>query len=118
MPFRGKTLLGLTGNIACGKSTVLARLAEHGAYTIDADQMIHEILRRGGPAYAPVVEEFGPEIVGLDGEIDRRALGMVVFSDPAKLKRLEEIEHPIVRQVIEQRIEASPCDVVVVDAIK
>src|SRR6187455_625937 len=104
MPYQGKTLIGLTGNIACGKSTVLRQLARLGAYTIDADKLIHEILRKGGLAYKPVLEEFGEAILGEDGEIDRRALARIVFSDPEKLRRLEKIEHPIVRRVIEEKI--------------
>ncbi len=111
-------LVGLTGNIACGKSTVVGRLRELGAHTIDADALIHVILRRGGAAFAPVVEEFGEGIVGADGEIDRRALGKIVFSDPARLRRLEEIEHPIVRGMIEEEIRTAREPVVVVDAIK
>ena len=59
VPYHGKLLLGLTGNIACGKSTVLRRLNELGAYTIDADAAIHTILKQDGPAYEPVVAEFG-----------------------------------------------------------
>ncbi|MEA2575828.1 MAG: dephospho-CoA kinase [Chloroflexia bacterium] len=113
-----KTLIGLTGNIACGKSTVVRRLRELGAHTIDADALIHVILRRGGAAFEPVVEEFGEGILGHDGEIDRRALGRIVFSDPARLKRLEEIEHPIVRRMIEEEIRTADEQVVVVDAIK
>jgi dephospho-CoA kinase len=118
MPYRNKFLLGLTGNIACGKSTVLRQLSELGAFVIDADQMIHVILRKGGPAYGPVLSEFGPGILREDGEIDRRALGALVFADPDKLKRLEEIEHPIVRQVIDDQIRDAPKAVVVLDAIK
>src|SRR3712207_5421714 len=118
MPYHGKTLIGLTGNIACGKSTVLRQLRELGAYTIDADAMIHAILRKGGPAYEPVVAEFGKSILSADGEIDRRALGRIVFSDPQKLRRLEEIEHPIVRKVIESAIMEAQEPIVVVDAIK
>jgi dephospho-CoA kinase len=118
MPYQGKTLIGLTGNIACGKSTVLRQLERLGAYTIDADRLIHDILRKGGDAYEPVVAEFGEGIVGEDGEIDRRALGRIVFSDPAKLRRLEEIEHPIVRRVIEAQIEGAQQPIVVLDAIK
>jgi dephospho-CoA kinase len=118
MPYQGKTLIGLTGNIACGKSKVLRQLQALGAYTIDADKLIHDILRKDGAAYAPVVAEFGEGIVGDDGEIDRRALGRIVFSDPAKLRRLEEIEHPIVRRVIEERIGEAQQPVVVLDAIK
>lgn len=118
MPLYGKLLIGLTGNIACGKSTVVRQLQELGAYTIDADALIHEILKKGGAAYEPVVAEFGREIVGEDGEIDRRALGRIVFADPERLRRLEQIEHPIVRQVISDRIAGAPTDVVVLDAIK
>jgi len=118
MPYQGKTLIGLTGNIACGKSTVLRQLQGLGAYTIDADRLIHDILRKDGAAYAPVVAEFGEGIVGEDGEIDRRALGRIVFSDPGRLRRLEEIEHPIVRRVIEDRIGEAEQLVVVLDAIK
>lgn len=118
MPYHGKTLIGLTGNIACGKSTVLRQLAELGAHTIDADKQIHEILRKDGPAYEPVLAEFGGGILGEDGEIDRRALGRIVFSDPVKLRRLEQIEHPIVRRVIDEKIRDAKEDVVVLDAIK
>ena len=118
MPYHGKTLIGLTGNIACGKSTVLRQLARLGAHTIDADKRIHDILRKGGPAYEPVLAEFGPRILGEDEEIDRRELGRIVFADPAKLRRLEEIEHPIVRRVIEDEIRAATEPVVVLDAIK
>lgn len=114
----GKILIGLTGNIACGKSTVLQRLRELGAYTVDADALIHVILRRGGAAFEPVLAEFGPSILSEDGEIDRRALGKIVFSDPGKLHRLEAIEHPIVRRMIDEQIKASPERVVVLDAIK
>ena len=118
MPYHGKLLLGLTGNIACGKSTVLQRLGQLGAYTIDADAAIHTILKQDGPAYEPVVAEFGQPILQPDGEIDRRALGKIVFSDPQKLRRLEEIEHPIVRRYIDDLIKHAPTHIVALDAIK
>ncbi len=118
MPYHIKSLLGLTGNIACGKSTVLRQLRELGASVIDADALIHVILRKDGPAYWPVVSEFGSGILHEDGEIDRRALGAIVFSDPDRLKRLEEIEHPIVRRVIDQQIGEAGKSVVALDAIK
>jgi dephospho-CoA kinase len=118
MPYQGKLLIGLTGNIACGKSTVVRQLASLGAHTIDADSLIHTILKKGGPAYQPVVDEFGPSILAPDGEIDRRALGRIVFADPEKLRTLEQIEHPIVRQVINARIAGASEPVVVLDAIK
>ncbi|MEO8287276.1 MAG: dephospho-CoA kinase [Chloroflexota bacterium] len=118
MPYHSKILLGLTGNIACGKSTVLRQLRTLGATVIDADVLIHAILRKDGAAYWPVVSEFGSGILREDGEIDRRALGGIVFSDPERLHRLEEIEHPIVRQVIDDQIAEAPKPVVVLDAIK
>lgn len=118
MPYQGKLLIGLTGNIACGKSTVVRQLGHLGAHTIDADSLIHLILKKDGPAYQPVVDEFGPGILAADGEIDRRALGRIVFSDPEKLRKLEEIEHPIVRQVINEEIVNAAEPVVVLDAIK
>lgn len=118
MPYHSKLLLGLTGNIACGKSVVLRQLRELGAYVIDADAIIHVILRKDGLAYWPVVSEFGPGILREDGEINRRALGVIVFADPEKLRRLEEIEHPIVRRLIDAEISDAPQPVVVLDAIK
>lgn len=118
MPYKGKTLIGLTGNIACGKSTVLRELHSLGAHTIDADRRVHDILLRTGQAYAPVLDEFGPAILDGSGEIDRRALGRIVFADPTALKRLEAITHPIVRRVIEAEIESADRPIVVLDAIK
>jgi dephospho-CoA kinase len=118
MPYHGKVLLGLTGNIACGKSTVLRQLRGLGAHTIDADSLIHAILRKDGPAYWPVAQEFGPGILDANGEIDRRALGRIVFADPERLRTLEQIEHPIVRRVIDDEIADAPEPVVALDAIK
>ncbi|HUP27025.1 MAG TPA: dephospho-CoA kinase [Chloroflexia bacterium] len=118
MPYHGKNLIGLTGNIACGKSTVLKHLRALGAGMVDADATIHYILRSDGPAYWPVVSEFGPTILRGDGEIDRQALGRIVFSDPERLRKLEEIEHPIVRRVIDEEIAQADESVVVLDAIK
>ncbi|MGI8588520.1 MAG: dephospho-CoA kinase [Chloroflexia bacterium] len=113
----GKFILGLTGNIACGKSTVLRRLDELGAGTIDADAVTRELQRKGGPAYAAMVAAFGTDILRPDGEIDRRALGNRVFADPDELRRLEGLVRPLVREEIARRIAAMPQRVVVVDAI-
>jgi dephospho-CoA kinase len=118
MSYHGKTLIGLTGNIACGKSTILQQLRELGAHTVDADKLIHGILRKGEPAYWPVITEFGPGILDEHGEIDRRKLGTIVFADPERLRKLEEIEHPIVRRVIDQEIADAEQPIVVLDAIK
>lgn len=90
-------LIGLTGNIACGKSTVLARLAELGAEVIDADGVVHALMEPGEPVWAAIRDHFGPGVIAADGRIDRRALGAIVFADPAELQRLEAMTHPAVR---------------------
>ncbi len=114
-------LIGVTGNIACGKSTVLARLAEHGAETIDADRVVHALMEPGEAVWSAVREAFGPGVIAADGRIDRRALGAIVFADPAQLARLEDLTHPATRaRIVEQIADAARrgVAVVVVDAIK
>ncbi|MCG8346987.1 MAG: dephospho-CoA kinase [Chloroflexales bacterium] len=94
-------LIGLTGGIACGKSTVLTILAELGAHTIDADQVTHRLQQPGTPVYQQIVDAFGPDIlVSPDGPLDRRKLGAIVFNDPVALQRLEQIVHPAVHATI------------------
>jgi dephospho-CoA kinase len=94
-------IIGLTGNIACGKSTVLDMLRERGAQVLDADRVTHELQALGQPVYHAIVAEFGPGILSApDGPIDRHALGAIVFADPAALRRLEQIVHPAVRERI------------------
>lgn len=94
-------LIGLTGGIACGKSTVLAMLAALGARVIDADRATHKVQQPGTPVYREIVAAFGPQILlQPGGPIDRRRLGAIVFSDPAALRRLEQIVHPAVRAEI------------------
>src|SRR3954454_23689532 len=94
-------IIGLTGNIACGKSTVLELLRERGAQVLDADRVTHELQAPGQPVYHAIVAEFGSGILAApDGPIDRRALGTIVFADPAALRRLEQIVHPAVRERI------------------
>jgi len=110
-------VIGLTGNIACGKSTVLGIVRELGARTIDADELTHRALAPDGAAFDGVVAAFGPSILGESGGIDRRVLGRRVFSDAAQLRRLEELVHPYVRAEIEC-ILATTTSAVVVDAIK
>jgi dephospho-CoA kinase len=101
MPFKGVYLIGLTGNIGCGKSTVLSMLRELGAHVIDADQLTRELQQPGQPVYAQIVATFGEGIlVAPGGPIDRRKLGTLVFSDPAALRRLEQIVHPAVHNQI------------------
>jgi dephospho-CoA kinase len=94
-------LIGLTGGIACGKSTVLAMLAAVGARTIDADRVTHRVQQPGTPVYQQIVAAFGPAILlGPGGPIDRRKLGTIVFGDEARLRQLEQLVHPAVRAEI------------------
>ena len=111
-------LIGITGNIGTGKSTVARMLAELGAETIDADKVAHEVMRAGTPTHAAIVETFGPEVLAPDGEIDRKRLGALAFADPDSLARLEAIVHPATLEVIRRRISATSASVVVVEAIK
>jgi dephospho-CoA kinase len=115
------TVIGLTGPIGCGKSTVAGWLAELGARVIDADVVARDVTPPGSPELAAVVAEFGPGILRDDGSLDRRALGRIVFADPAALARLESIIHPAVRPRILAAIadaerEAPPA--IVIEAIK
>jgi dephospho-CoA kinase len=89
-------LVGLTGSIATGKSTVSRMFAHLGARVVDADLLAREVVMPGQPAYVKIVEEFGPGVVQEDGSIDRKALGAIVFADPVRRKRLEEITHPAI----------------------
>lgn len=114
LPYR----IGLTGNIATGKSNVGQLLRELGAAYIDADKVAHEMMLPGAVAYKAVVAYFGDSILAADGSIDRRALGAIVFSDPEALRRLEQLVHPATIAEVEQRIRASGTAVVVVEAIK
>ncbi len=115
---QSQRLIGLTGNIATGKSTVAGLLAELGATVIDADKVAHQVMLRGGEAFGRIVAAFGPEVVGAKGEIDRQYLGRIVFEDPGALHRLEEIVHPAVGVEIQRRIAAAQTPSVVIEAIK
>jgi dephospho-CoA kinase len=86
--------VGLTGGIATGKSYVVSVLRELGCEAIDADEVAHAMIAPGGPAYDEVVGEFGPEILGAGGVVDRARLGAIVFADPERRARLEAIVHP------------------------
>lgn len=98
-------VIGLTGNIACGKSSVSSMLRELGAYVIDADTVAREIVKKGEPAWLMIGEHFGEEYIGHDGEIDRRKLGELVFSDSQALEELNEIVHPIIVQKIDEKLQ-------------
>ena len=116
--YPGKTIVGLTGNIAVGKSLVMGMLSSLGAATIDADRVAHEAILRGGPAFDAVLREFGAGVLGADGQIDRSALGNIVFSDAEKLRRLEAISHPAIRKRIDGLIRDAREGVIVIEAIK
>ena len=111
-------MIGLTGNIASGKSTVLAYLRRKGAHVIDADKLTHRSMQPGGPAYDAIVSAFGRDILADDGSINRAALGSVVFADPDALRRLEEIVHPAVFELAKEELAQTTAPVVVVEAIK
>ena len=113
-----KYVIGLTGNIATGKTLVLRMLKELGAYTIDADELAHILMRRGAPLYDRVVAEFGRYILDPDEEIDRGRLGEIVFAVPRALAHLEHITHPTIGAVTRRLIDNARADVVVVEAIK
>jgi dephospho-CoA kinase len=113
-----KYVIGLTGNIATGKSTVLRMLKRLGARAIDADALVHELMEKGTPVWQAVVQEFGQSILGSDGSINRKKLGSVVFADEAALRRLETIVHPAVIARTQELIKSSQEPVVVIEAIK
>lgn len=117
-PLTRPLTIGLTGNIATGKSTVLAWLQAHGAAVIDADRLTHQALAPGGPACAAVIDAFGPAIVGAEGAIDRKALGEIVFADPAALATLESLVHPAVLMLAQAILRETSAPVVVIEAIK
>src|SRR3712207_3862902 len=101
-------IIGLTGNIACGKSTVLRRLADLGAEVIDADLVVHALMEPGESIWSAVRAGFGPGVFTPDGRVDRRALAAIVFSDPDELLRLEGMSHPAVRvRIMAQVAEAA-----------
>ena len=96
-------LVGLTGGIATGKSTVSAMFAHLGAKVVDADQLAREVVMPGQPAHAEIVKAFGPDVLQADGQLDRKRLGALVFADAERRRRLEQITHPAIR-VRQQRI--------------
>lgn len=109
-------VIGLTGGIGSGKSSVAHLFAERGAVVVDADVLAHAATAPGGAAHAAVIERFGPGIVAPDGSIDRGALADLVFADPAARTDLEALVHPAVLEAIDRRLtaEAATDSVVVV----
>ena len=118
----GRTLkIGITGPIGCGKSTILGWLAARGALVIDADRVTRELMAPGSDVVAKVIAAFGPSVAGPGGSLDRAALAVIVFNDPAQLDRLEAITHPVIRARILEliaRAQASSVPIVALEAIR
>jgi dephospho-CoA kinase len=91
--------IGLTGGIACGKSTLAERLRARGWHVIDTDRIAHDLMRPGEPLWKNVIDAFGPSVLQLDKSIDRKVLGKIVFADPSLRAILNEITHPAIRSV-------------------
>ncbi|MHB8719446.1 MAG: dephospho-CoA kinase [Candidatus Dormibacteria bacterium] len=100
-------LVGLTGGIATGKSTVAAMLASHGAAIVDADALAREVVEPGEPAFGEIVATFGPAVVDASGRLDRPRLAAIVFSDPELRARLDAITHPRIADLMSERIDAA-----------
>lgn len=112
-------VIGLTGNIACGKSTVARMLADLGAAVIDADEVVHDLQRPGGPVYRGIVAEFGQSVLRPDGTLDRARLGAIVFANPVALAKLEALTHPaVIEAVVAGLSEIATARVAVVEAVK
>ncbi|MDQ3167444.1 MAG: dephospho-CoA kinase [Chloroflexota bacterium] len=114
----GPFLIGVTGGIASGKSTVVGMLRDLGAEVIDADRVYHGMIAAGSPLLADIASRFGSAVIDPDGSLNRKALGGIVFADPAALSDLDRITHPAVIAAIDTLVAASASPVVAVDAIK
>jgi dephospho-CoA kinase len=114
----GKYVIGLTGNIATGKSVVRKMLEHLGAFSVDADALSHQAIAKGGPAYAAAVKTFGEWILTPEGDIHRARLGRIVFADPEALAKLEALIHPFVGQAVDLLVKRARSPVAVIEAIK
>jgi dephospho-CoA kinase len=113
-----KYVIGLTGNIGSGKSTVLSMLEQLGAKVIDADELVHEVMEQGSPVWRAIVDTFGEGVLTPEAEVDRKKLGSLVFDDHEALTHLEEIVHPAVDARFRQIIDGSEEPVIAVEAVK
>jgi dephospho-CoA kinase len=114
----GKLIIGLTGNIATGKSAVMKLAAAQNALTLDADKIVHEIMDTDEEMQAALAVAFGNDVRGANGRINRRKLGEIVFNDPAALQDLEAMTHPVVRRILAERIQESKASIILIEAIK
>lgn len=110
--------VGLTGNIACGKSTVGRMLLELGADYLDTDRIVHDLLAGDTPQARRIIEQFGPTVAAGDGSIIRSALGAIVFREAEKLRELERILYPRVEEIVHERIAATDATVIVIDGVR
>lgn len=113
-----RIVLGVTGNIATGKSTVVGILRGLGAHHIDADLVYRDLVAPGQPLLQRLVDHFGKGIIAADGSLDRKALGAIVFTDPKRLKELDELTHPAVIAETDRWADAIREGVIVMDAVK
>ena len=112
-------VVGLTGPIGAGKSTVAAMLRELGARVLDADAIARDEQSRGTTGYSAIVQQFGTEVLGEDAEIDRGKLADIVFADPRRLEQLEKILHPrVIARILQARKMLADDQILVVEAIK
>ncbi len=114
----GRFILGVTGNIATGKSTVVEMLVQKGAHHVDADKVYHELTQPGKPLLKELVAEFGASILNRDGSLNRKALGSIVFYNPSALAKLDALTHPAVIAESDRRAFAVEDGVVILDAVK
>ena len=110
-----KRVIGLTGGIGVGKSTVAALLAEHGATIVDCDDLGRLVVEPGGRAYQPLIDTFGTDIIAEDGRVDRPKLGAIVFNDQSALSKLNAVTHPAIDAEIADCIRAAASDPVILD---
>lgn len=115
---KDKFIIGLTGNIATGKSTVMNLAIERGALAVDADKIVHEILEDDRVVQEAIANIFSPTVRQADGKIIRPALGEIVFNDPQAMRELEAIIHPAVHHQVISRINESQSSIVMIEAIK
>ncbi|MGD2163034.1 MAG: dephospho-CoA kinase [Anaerolineales bacterium] len=114
----GKYVIGITGNIATGKSVVRKMLEHLGAYGIDADALAHRAMAKGAPGYPLILKTFGQWILDRDEQIDRKKLAKVAFSDPNALEKLESIIHPLVAHAVDVLVRRANQPIIVIEAIK
>lgn len=117
-PAKRPFVIGVTGDIASGKSTVLELLGQLGADTIDADSLYRDLVEPGQPLLAQLAGHFGPSIVSADGHLDRRALGAIVFTDQDALAELDRLTHPAVIEAAAEHIARSEAPLVAIAAVK